>query len=535
MALKLNLRNAQAAVGFQREAVYNAIDTIATLEIDNVLEKRMTEADKRTHDFYMAVQGPAIDMTIRGIKVDETAKFELSQKLKAEVRRLESELAKHPEIKPIWDHMEKNTGACARPSRKDGKHKWEPGVEDGPDRHCLDCGASRMKVRPFKPSSDDDKIHLLYDLWKLKKVTNKDGKVTADKEARGRLRDRLKEKEKKYEEPLTLLDEHADASKQLQFLGFRSDDGRFHAGFNVGVTSTHRWSSNKDAFGRAANAQNITERHRGMFVADDGYEMCYADLKQAESNVIANVSGDEQYIAAHKSDTHTYVCRLIWPEGVGGTPWTWDIVQDKKLATSVRPAWDDRPGHDFRYQSKAVQHGSNLGLTPFGMAIQKRIPVAAAQEGQARYFKAFPGIRNYQRMIKDKVQKQEPIITPLGIRFKLFGRPWDDHTYKEGLAVIPQSVVGHIISIGIYYIARYLPEIQLLAQVHDAILFQFPKGRYDLVYKALQFMTVPIPLTSVDGKDRVIEIGTEASVGPTWSHADLKEIIFESETSWRIK
>jgi DNA polymerase I-like protein with 3'-5' exonuclease and polymerase domains len=226
---------------------------------------------------------------------------------------------------------------------------------------------------------------------------------------------------------------------------------------------------------------------------------------------------------------------LIWPEGVGGQPWTGDIFADKKLATSAFPVWDNKEGHDFRYQSKAVQHGSNLGLTPYGMAIQKRIPVAAATEGQARYFKAFPGIRTYQRYIRQTVEEQRPIITPLGVRFKLFGRPWEEHTYKEGLAVIPQSMVGHIISIGIWRIWVEMPEIQLLAQVHDAILFQFPKGQYDLVYKALELMSVPIPVHSLDGKDREILISTEAAVGPSWSHKELREITFTSPTEWKLK
>lgn len=373
----------------------------------------------------------------------------------------------------------------------------------------------------------------------MKPQTNKEGKVTTDKEAR----EKLRAKYDKRAETIALIDKISDIDKQLGFLKFRSDDGRFHAGFNVGVTSTHRWSSNQDAFGRGSNAQNITEKHRHIFVADPGQELCYADLKQAESNVIAHVAGDPEYINAHVvGDTHTYVCRLVWPAGINGTPWTGDIKQDKVIASSARPPWDDREGHDYRFQSKAVQHGSNLGLTPFGLAIQKRIPVEAARQSQAAYFRAFPGIRKYQGWIRQTIENSEPIVTPFGVRFKLFGRPWDEHTYKEGLAVIPQATVGHVISIGCWRIQRELPECQLLAQVHDAILFQFPKGRYDLVYKALQLMKVRIPVHSVDGIDRTTVIETEAAVGLNWGHKDkdhnsdgVSEITFSSPTTWSIK
>jgi DNA polymerase I-like protein with 3'-5' exonuclease and polymerase domains len=555
MATKFNLFSAQGTKGAQREAIYNALDCITTLEIDNVLEARMTEQDKRTHDFYMAIQGPAVEMGMRGIRVDESAKERLKADLFKRKRKVLSEIQQHPLVKPIWDKLELNTGACMKPSRKDGKHKWPRATPDmsvipDSEKHCVDCNAPRLRVRPFLPSSPDDVKHLLYDLYKMKEIRDKDGKVTTDKEAR----ERLSAKYPKYEPVIALLNEEADVGKQIGFLGFRSDDGRFYSNFNVGVTNTHRFSSNSDNYGRGGNAQNITEKHRHIFTADPGYELCYADLKQAESKVISFVAGDEEYIAAHEGgDTHTFVCRLVWPEGIKGVPWTGDLAADKVIASGSNPTWDDRPGHDFRFQSKSVQHGSNLGLTPFGMAIQKRIPVEAAREGQHRYFSAFPGIRDYQRMIRQKVQDQEPIITPLGVRFKLYGRPKDEHTYKQGLAVIPQSMVGHIISIALWRMQRYEPLIQLLAQVHDAILFQFPKGRYDILYRVLtKHMVVPIPITGTDGKTRVMTIGTEAAVGHNWGHGNnqpfdkegkpktlntdgIFEITFTSPTEWKIK
>jgi DNA polymerase I-like protein with 3'-5' exonuclease and polymerase domains len=516
MVKRFNLSTAQGTKGQEREEVYNALDCIATFEIDDILEERMLPADKRINDFYMALQAPAMDMMIRGILVDEIARQGLYKEMSSRMREIEKGLAKHPQIQPIWDHEELNVGACNQPTRKDGRHKWEKwDSEDQHGRKCVDCGASRLRIRPFKVSSDDDVMHLAYDLWKCKPQLNKDGKRTVNKEAR----EKLVEKYPKYEDAFKLMSEFADVEKQQGFLKFRSPDGRFYSAFNVSVTETGRWSSNQDHDGNGSNAQNITERHRHIFTADPGYKLCYADLKQAESKVISFVAGDEAYIEAHElGDTHTYVCRLVWPEGIHGTPWTGNLDQDKAIATSARPAWDDKPGHDYRFQSKAIQHGSNLGLTPFGMAIQKRIPVAAAQSGQARYFKAFPGIGALQRQTRKKVEASEPIISPLGARFKLYGRPWDEHTYKQALSKIPQSMVGHIVAIGLFRIFCQLHEIKLLAQVHDAILMEYPIGREDLVYAALQLMEVPVNITGVDGKMRRMTIGVEAAVGTCWGH-----------------
>lgn len=544
MSVILDLTKAQGLKGQLGEWAYNAVDCLSTREISHVLDNRMKPEHHRAHDFYMALQGPAVEMTIRGMRVDESARQALVDELKKEIKGVNKAL--QALVMPTWDVFEKETGVCLKSTRKDNKHSWAKGEADTPERKCTACGQSRMKVRAFNPNSDPDLMNLFYNKLAMKPIRNKDGNVTANKEAR----DRLKDKYPKHEEIIGLVNQHADLKKQLEFLAFKqSSDGRFKASFNVGVTNTSRWSSNKNPFGEGANAQNVTERHRHIFIADPGMELCYADLRQAESNIIAHEAGDEAYIEAHEmGDTHTYVTRLIYPEGINGDEWTGDIEKDGKIAKSHRPTWDDREGHDYRFQSKAIQHGSNLGLTPFGMAIQKRIPLHAAKDGQARYFRAFPGIRAYQADIRRHVEEQLPIMNALGISFKLFGRPWDEHTVKQGLAIKPQSTVGHVIAIGVYRIWRELAEVQLLAQVHDAILFQFPKGRYELVERALELMTVPLPIKGVDGKWRTTTIGTEAAVGLNWGHVGwdkkaqketnpngLREISFKPDHTWSIK
>lgn len=547
MAKTINLRQAQTLEGFEREAAYGCLDVIATLQIDNLLDKRMDDQDRRAMNFYLGVQAPAFAMMIRGTRVDKIEHEILAEDLKKEAASLLKQLQNHELIKPVWDKTElrtaKNGGVCRKATTKTGQHKWPKEGEDK-DKKCLNCGLGRLKIRPFMPSSDDDLKHLFYDLWGFDPVYDKDYKITTSKEARLQLRNRAKKtkRDSVYIPPLELIDTWADIQKQSEFMQFRSNDGRFHSAFNVAVASTSRWTSNKDHFGRGRNAQNVTEKHRHIFVADPGYELCYMDLKQAESKCISFIAGDEKYIQAHEEgDTHTFVCRLVWPEGIGEQIWTGDLKEDRKLAESACPTWDNRPGHDFRFQSKAVQHGSNLGLSPFGLHMQKKIPLHAAVEAQRRYFRAFPGIAEYQRMVREEVENQKPLVTPFNIKFKMFGRPWDEHTYKEGLAVRPQSMVGHIVSIGISRIWNELPEIQLLMQVHDAILFQFPKGHYDLVYRAQNLMKIPVSVTGCDNKTRVMTIGVDAAVGHNWGHKSDKNpegvaaISFKSETEWVIK
>lgn len=501
--------------GQARDWFYNAVDCIATREIADVLLPRMDEQLQRGYAFERAAQGPAFAMTQRGILVDVDDLKETVKGLEKEHSLAIKEIGSMNAITDVWDQLEKETGLCKTSKRKDGKHTWQKGVEDGPDRLCETCGRSRMRVSTFNPNSPDQVKHLLYDLLKVKPERNKDGEIAADKEAL----ERIGRKKPQLEFLTSALLKVKGLAKQLGFLKFKlSPDNRYKSSFNVGVTWTGRWSSNKDAFGQGGNAQNISERHRHVFVADPGYELCYADLKQAESNVVANLAGDEAYIAAHKADTHTFVARLTWPE----LDWTFDDKEDAAYGKSIIPPWDNKPGHDYRFQAKAVQHGGNLGLTAFGLAIQKRISVQAATDAQKRYFTAFPHIRAWQRDVAGKVARQEPLVSPHGIRIQLFGRPDDPGTVKQGLAFLPQNTVAGIINMAIWRIWREMDltgELQLLAQVHDAILWQHKiEDRDKVLAKAARLMTIPIFVTDIYGNVRTTTIATEAAVGQNWGH-----------------
>src|SRR6185369_7190072 len=317
-------------------------------------------------------------------------------------------------------------------------------------------------------------------------------------------------------------------SKSIGFLNSRLRAGRFHSTFNVGVALTDRWSSNKDCFGDGGNSQNITERFRRVFVADPGKWLFYADLKQAESKTIAHLAGDEAYIKAHEGDTHTFVAQLVWPEGFDGEPWPAPIddtspaamAAKKKFATGHIPEWDNKPGHDFRFQSKSVQHGGNLGLTPFGMALQKHIPVAQAQDAFGRYHGVFTGIKPWQRSIKATVEAIQPIINPLGYRVLLYGRPWDDHTYRQGLSILPQSTVANIIDLSVEQIFNELDPWRcwLLAQIHDAVLGEVEEGDIETLNRIAELMSIPVPVTDINGKTRMMTIEPEIAAGYNWGH-----------------
>ena len=60
--------------------------------------------------------------------------------------------------------------------------------------------------------------------------------------------------------------------------------------------------------------------------------------------------------------------------------------------------------------------------------------------------------------------------------------------------------------------------MELLAQVHDALLHQFPSGMLDLEREVLKRMLIPVPVTDFRGKTRIMTIGVESEVGRNWGH-----------------
>lgn len=304
------------------------------------------------------------------------------------------------------------------------------------------------------------------------------------------------------------------------------EDGRFRTSFNVGATETGRWSSSHNAFGGGDSLHQVTEVMRRLFIADPGYLMVNIDLKGAESWGIGGLSGDENYLDACRSgDVHTAVCRMVWPD----LPWTGDLKSDRAIA--------EQPFYrhfSYRDMAKRGGHATNYLTSPWTLSKALQISLDAAKDFQRAYLKAFPGISEYQRQVAEDLQlgekmgrgpnpnRAEPrqLRTPLGRRRTFFGRPWEDTTIREAVAYRPQSLISDILKLGMLWVYQELePELQLLSEGHDAILFQVPESNAEeLITSAQQLMTVPITYPS--GVRFAIPL--ETSVGYNWSKADPK-------------
>ena len=510
--LIVDLKQARELDGQLRHWAYNALDCTGTREIADNLSKELTPPTALVYGFERALQAPAMSMMLRGVRVDRTKREAMIREAKQELRNADRRIQKEPVVVAQWDGTELETGICGQ--RGVGQHhKWPRGVPDA-ERKCECCGTPRVKRTDFNANSADATYHLLYERLGIPVRTNKQGKDSTDDDVLGR----IKADHPDYGGLIDTILNIRDKKKQLgSLLAKLSPDGRYFSSFNVGTAWTGRFSSSKNPFGWGGNLQNVAPKHRGMFIADPGYTLGYADYKQGESNLVAHLSGDEKYIEAHAlGDVHTYVTRYVWPD----LPWTGDLVLDKKIAKQ-NPPWDLAEGHDYRFQCKRIQHGSNYGLTPFGISMIAQIPLAQAKRAYENYMGEFDLIPAWQEWVRSEVHERHALCNPFGRTITLTGRPWDKHTWRQALAFLPQSALADLDDLAMWRVWYDLEEqeVQLLAQVHDALLHQFPKGRLDLEREVLKRMLMPVPVTDFRGKTRIMTIGVESEVGHNWGHA----------------
>lgn len=490
-----------ALTGLVREGAYGALDVVGTYAVYEALKPMLTGNRERVYAFERGMQKHAFAMMVRGININEQRRREAVTTLKRDLTGGLKKVDRLPIVRDVWDGKTIETGWC--PEEPGKRHKWPKGVPDE-ERKCERCGVDRMKRDPFNANSSHQCKRLFYKLLKVQPIYGKKGEITTDDEAL----QKIAERHENLAPLCEAIQSVRDTKKQLGLLEARlTSAGRYTASFNVGAAWTGRWSSSKNPFGEGGNLQNIGERHRYLFEADPGMVLFYADLEQAESNSVAHLSGDPKYIEAHQlGDVHTYVCRMIFTH----LPWTGDLKADKSIAKAL-PDWDQAEGHDYRFQSKRVQHGSNYGLSPQGIAMIAHIPLKESRSMQRNYFGEFVYIPQWHKRVIEQVRNQEPLVSPFGREIPLFGRPWDPHTHKQAFAAIPQSIVVDVISIGIDRLAAY-PEIQLMAQVHDAILGQFPEDKIDVYAPIIaEAMRVPVQIG-----DRVMTINTEVAIGRNW-------------------
>lgn len=448
--------------------IYNGLDNCVTHEVRGHSAPSMGEEAQLSYRFNLAMRGIALEMMLRGTLVDLDLRNQAIGALDRGIERLES----------IRDRYALVT--------------WGRQLNDG----------SPIQLRAY-----------FYEYMGLPEQYRNDKgtrKVTTNRKA-------LEELLKLYfyAEPMCRVILKLRDLRKLRstLLSAVDSDSRMRTSYNVGATENDRWSSSGNAFGTGTNDQNITDEVRRIFVSEEGRKFGNVDLEQAESRVVAYVSGDPEYIDAVESgDLHTTVTSMVWPFMFHRV--AEDLYRDVADGLFYRH-------FSYRHVCKVLGHLTNYYGQPWTASQHTNIPIEMCEEFQETYLGRFTGISDWHSRCAEKLQLDGYLTTCLGWRRDFLGRRDDDATLREFIACEPQSVVVQILNILMHRMRKAFSfsDLQMLKQGHDSFMFSYPEILEPEIISAVSELSdIPIPCNG-----RIFRIPAEISLGWNWGKFNDKK------------
>ncbi|MEN8169380.1 MAG: DNA polymerase I [Pseudomonadota bacterium] len=274
--------------------------------------------------------------------------------------------------------------------------------------------------------------------------------------------------------------------------------GRVHTSYHQAVAATGRLSSSDP------NLQNIPVRSeegrriRQAFIAPEGSKILAADYSQIELRIMAHLSGDEGLLKAFAAgeDVHRATAAEVF-----------EIPLDEVTS-------------DQRRSAKAINFGLIYGMSAFGLAKQLDIDRAAAQEYVNLYFARYPGVKAYMEATREQAREQGYVETVFGRRLyipDIKSSNGQRRQYAERTAINApmQGTAADIIKRAMLAVDGWLqdePDIRMVMQVHDELVFEVPEARLDTVQgKIIELMSAAAELN--------VPLLVEAGVGDNWDQA----------------
>lgn len=274
-------------------------------------------------------------------------------------------------------------------------------------------------------------------------------------------------------------------------------DQRMRCSYNQGGTETFRLSSSENAFGSGTNLQNIPSGNRSttmvmpnmrsMFVPDPGMEIGEIDLAGADAQVVAWECNDESLKGAFKAGQKIHV------------------VNNRAMYGSL--AGPDGKAEPYYTRIKQGVHLTNYVGSAATMAATLGIKRSEAEDFQTKWFRLHPNIPKWHAAIQNELFQTRSVKNIFGFRRVYFERV--EGILPQAVAWKPQSTVAIIIN-KIWLALATEPglEIEILLQVHDSLVFQYPIAkREEILRRVKELVRVVAPYTD----PLVIPLGLKTS------------------------
>lgn len=471
---------------------YSALDAACTLEAHNAFWADLDPIFTPAYDMTINILPVLTFMQSRGILVDKTA----LEETKVEVLRSAKE--KQEELDQL----------CGHP------------LNVNSTKQCQDYFYTELGIPPYR---------------------NKEGKPTVDDLVLQRLvrgtAARPGLRQAKLVQDIRGLQKLYGTYLNLEF----DRDGRLRGSYNPRGTKFGRLSSSKTIFGTGTNLQNLPQEFKKFLVADKGYIFIEADKRQAEWVAVAYLTGDANMISAIETgmDVHTHTASLMFnvpPDIVKleaklvGHSTDADYISEVRhsnleLVAAMRDCGKRWPRTmTLRQCGKKSNHGLNYDEGVNGFALINEIEIADAKPIVSGYHEIYPGIRIWYESIKRQLQKDRTLTNYFG-RAVRFLDAWGDKLWKSAYSMLPQSTIVDSLNQGMAKIYE-TPWVcgkdgmngDVLAQVHDSVLMQFPTKallREDEFSSLLHFIT-DVTSPEIVYSARSFKIATDYKFGINW-------------------
>jgi DNA polymerase-1 len=245
------------------------------------------------------------------------------------------------------------------------------------------------------------------------------------------------------------------------------------------------------------------------FIADPGCLMARRDYIQAEAMVVAWMADDPGAIQDFETavDIHSRTAEQLF-----NIPYR--QIREGHLEGNpemkMKRYFGKKSRHAFNY--KMGKRRLKEEFWKEGVVIEERDCERMLQALTS----ANPRTVHWWREVEDQLRSTRIITNPWGRRRFFMGEITDD-TVREAIAFGPQSTVADLLNMALRRIWQTIPhEIDLLLQIHDALVFQAPESQIPILSQEVgELMLLPLTI-----KERTLTIPSDLAVGPNWG--DLK-------------
>ena len=276
--------------------------------------------------------------------------------------------------------------------------------------------------------------------------------------------------------------------------------GRVHTSYSLTGAQTGRLSSTDPNLQNIPIRTEIGRQIRDAFVAEPGNVLMAADYSQIELRLAAHMADVPalKQAFADGADIHSLTAQELFGE----------------------------VNRDTRGRAKTINFAILYGISRWGLAGRLDVTPDEAQAMIDRYFDPFPGINNYIATTIEEVRER-------GYTTTLFGRKCHFSRIKSSVqherqgaerAAINAPIQGTsadiikraMVRMGPALIEAGLPDVRMLLQVHDELVFELPESDVASAKPVIErvMATAAEPAVSLS-----VPLGVEIGTGKSWGAA----------------